>query len=167
MHALRPHDAWLGRWRQIRIRLTVSVGIVAAAVGMLLAVAHGDVVVFSDKAGVHVGGSLLRAARAPTEGAQLFVGDATLIISSGADATTRAAAVARIGGVLTKGWCTLYAQEVTWERCELTIGRQTLSAHDTYDPTARAWTRLYADGQAVEIRVPTGRVVPVPFPIGR
>jgi hypothetical protein len=147
----------------------VSIGALAAAVGVVITLSPTTIEVFGDASAIHVGSSVTRRAASPVPpGSRLYVGDVSIVMVPGRNGW-RAAATTTLNGKPARGVCTLENTALgATESCTFTLGEQTLRATDTFDASVGRWQREYADGVRVTFGVPSrDRLVPIPIPLGR
>lgn len=150
------------RWRPRRPRAVLrvaagAVGIVATAVGLLLAATPAAPTLHVDADTYRVGDALLRST-----GSGRYGGDAALVIGSTTNGVTRAAADAVVRGQDESGVCVMSVSQHE-ERCLFVTGSSTASAVDRW--TGSSWNRRYDDG--VTVTIPANSMVPLPFEVGR
>jgi hypothetical protein len=148
---------------------TLALALISAATGVWLSTAPRSFDAGQDSAGVHVDGTTLTRVAEPAVRAQVFTGDATLVIDAASSGVVTAAAVMTWNGLSATVRCAFRRSGTGGvETCLYELGSQRLTSTDRFDASARIWYRHYSDGVVVTISVPRGRtVVPVPFPLGR
>ncbi|MFN2465588.1 MAG: hypothetical protein ABR598_04910 [Candidatus Dormibacteria bacterium] len=150
-------------WQQYSFRarldaLALALGLSMAMGGAWLGTHPTTVSVSRDRAGYHLGGTLL----APV-GAGRYGGDTAVVIEEAGD-HVRASAAGRLRGSPMQGLCTFVRGSST-ERCEFVVGGRNFRAEDR--ARGGAWLRRYDDGRTVEIRQgDPSNPTPVPIPIG-
>jgi len=158
--ATRRH--WLRRRRPQRPRLLDRalllglLGVLLAAGGLLLTTLTPRVEVSVTPSAYRVGGVTL-----PARGGGVYQGSAGVVVLRDQGATLAGAASATTRGAPMTASC----QGVTSgsERCTFQIGTRTFHAVDTWRDGS--WSRVYDDGNRVDVRILQGRPVPVPVPI--
>jgi hypothetical protein len=150
------------RWRPRRPRAVLrvaagAVGVVATAVGLLLAAMPAAPTLRVDANSYRVGDGLLRAT-----GNGRYTGDAALVVGSTTNGVTRAAADAVVRGRDESGICVMSVSQLE-ERCLFVAGASTVSAVDRW--TGTGWNRRYDDG--VTVTIPANSMVPLPFEVER
>jgi len=150
--------------------IVVTASVVAALIGVGLALTKPPMQVFAGARTVTIGGDALAYRGSDAiSGSRLFVGDAALIIDPITADGQRAAAVTFVRGVHTTGVCHLdRIRGLVTEECTFTLGAKHFSATDVFDGRASRWHRVYSDGARAVIAVPTGsQLIPLPFLVGR
>jgi hypothetical protein len=156
---------WVGsHWKAV----AVGAGLLMGGLGVTLSLRGGDVAVFGDAAGLHVGSSLLPLQplrSTPTE--RVYSGDAAMVLSSISDDHVDASAVTTVSGTRSAGFCEMHQSgQAASEVCRFTVGGASFTSRDTYRANDGVWFRRYSDGRSVQIVVPPNvRLIPIPFPI--
>ena len=135
-------------------------GVAAAGTGAYLGSVPPSITVGLDRAGYHVGTATYAA-----RGGGIYAGAAgAVVIAQGAGGAARAGASTHLDGAAMLGVCAMPAGGAT-ERCAFQLGGRRFGATDRL--TGGGWNRRYDDGTTVRIQLEGGRVVPVPFALGR
>jgi hypothetical protein len=153
---------WSGRWFRLspaRVRRgLLAGGVIALLCGAVLLVWPApQITVSMDGGSYRVGGNRLVEV-APG----LYRGDGVMLLTHQADGSIVAASSFAENGHTARGACRL-DQRIGTERCTFWLaGNREISAFDVY--RSGGWDRRYASGP--DVRIASGTMLPVPFPIG-
>jgi hypothetical protein len=158
-----PRGSSVRFWQQYSLRARLDsaamiLGLLLALGGAWLGINPAPVPVSVDRAGYHVGGTLL-----PPVSPGAYGGDAAVVIRA-ADGQLHAAAAGRFRGAPMQGLC-VFVVGSDVEQCIFVVGTRSFHAEDHV--RGLAWHRRYDDGRVVDIRLgdPT-HPTPVPLPVG-
>jgi len=169
----RTTPAALRLWRRRGSELAAAVGLLLAVAAAVVTVTRPPLSVYLEDNAVHVAGLTLSHPMdngGLTDG-HLFTGPATLLMVDRPHGAVVASAVTYLRGARVTGVCDFGPPTTTEvaERCILQIGSVSVTCEDALRFEGQgSWQRSCSDGQRLTVTVPAGAVViPMPFPLGR